>query len=120
MAKALGYNDPHQALNKHCNSLIIIDSVEKTELNLGFHPKGIILAPESDLYRLILKSKLPSAERVQDWVCEEVLPALRQQGSYSMHKAHRDEGSCLPEYSKARANLDGDSREDLPVGYRAF
>ncbi|MGL9719966.1 BRO family protein [Symbiopectobacterium sp.] len=84
LAKTLGYSDPHQALNKHCKSLIKIDSVETTELNLGFYPKGIILAPESDLYRLILKSKLPSAERVQDWVCEEVLPALRQQGSYQL------------------------------------
>ncbi|WP_258576173.1 BRO-N domain-containing protein [Candidatus Pantoea persica] len=96
LAKTLGYSDPHQALNKHCKSLIKIDYVETTELNLGFYPKGIILAPESDLYRLILKSKLPSAERVQDWVCEEVLPALRQQGSYSMKTAHRDEGSGLP------------------------
>ncbi|MGX8940763.1 BRO-N domain-containing protein [Symbiopectobacterium sp. Eva_TO] len=103
LAKALGYSDPHQALKNHCKSLIRIDSVETTELNLGFYPKGIILAPESDLYRLILKSKLPSAERVQDWVCEEVLPELRQQGSYSMKTAHRDEGSGLPEYRKARA-----------------
>lgn len=103
LAKALGYSDPHDALNKHCKSLIRIDSGETQELGFGFKPKGIILAPESDLYRLILKSKLPSAERVQDWVCEEVLPALRQQGSYSMKSAHRDEGSGLPKYRKARA-----------------
>lgn len=103
LAKALGYNDPHDALNKHCKSLIKIDSGETQELGLGFKPKGVILAPEPDLYRLILKSKLPSAERVQDWVCEEVLPALRQQGSYSMKTAQRDEGNGLPEYRKARA-----------------
>ncbi|BAN98019.1 phage anti-repressor protein [Plautia stali symbiont] len=103
LAKALGYNDPHQALNKHCKSLIKLDSVETEEMGLGFKPKGIILTPESDVYRLILRSKLPSAERVQDWVCEEVLPTLRQQGSYSMKTAHRDEGSGLPEYRKARA-----------------
>ncbi|HGJ5884166.1 Bro-N domain-containing protein [Arsenophonus sp.] len=103
LAKALGYKNPHEALQDNCKSLIKLNSSQALELNLGFRPKGIILAPESDLYRLILKSKLPSAEHVQDWVCEEVLPALRQQGSYSMKTAHRDEGSGLPEYRKARA-----------------
>lgn len=103
LAKALGYTNPSKALADHCKHLIKLDYNDSLELNLGVYPKGVALAPESDLYRLILKSKLPSAERVQDWVCEEVLPALRQQGSYSMKSAHRDEGSGLPEYRKARA-----------------
>lgn len=103
LAKALGYKNPHEALQDNCKSLIKLNSSQALELNLGFRPKGIILAPEADLYRLILKSKLSSAERVQDWVCEEVLPTLRQQGSYGMKKAHRDEGSGLPEFRKARA-----------------
>ncbi|WP_440864464.1 BRO-N domain-containing protein [Symbiopectobacterium purcellii] len=103
LAKALGYTNPSKALTDHCKHLIKLDYNESLELNLGVYPKGIALAPESDLYSLILKSKLPSAERVQDWVCEEVLPALRQQGSYSMKTAHRDEGSGLPEYRKALA-----------------
>ncbi|WP_334473026.1 BRO-N domain-containing protein [Arsenophonus sp. PmNCSU2021_1] len=103
LAKALGYTNPSKALADHCKHLIRLDYNESLELNLGVYPKGVALAPESALYRLILKSKLPSAERVQDWVCEEVLPALRQQGSYSMKTVHRDEGSGLPEYRKARA-----------------
>ncbi|MDC9589681.1 BRO family protein [Xenorhabdus sp. XENO-10] len=84
VAKALGYSDPHQALKINCKSLIRLNSVQCTELNLGVKPKGIILLTEPDLYRLILRSKLPSAERFQDWVCEEVLPAIRQAGSYQM------------------------------------
>lgn len=39
------------------------------------------LIPESDVYRLVMRSKLPSAERFQDWVVEEVLPTLRQNSS---------------------------------------
>lgn len=39
--------------------------------------------PESDLYRLIMRSNLPSAERFQNWVVEEVLPQIRKTGSYS-------------------------------------
>ncbi|HGJ5857199.1 Bro-N domain-containing protein [Arsenophonus nasoniae] len=103
LAKSLGYGNPHDALERHCKSLIRIDSRETRELNMGEYHKGLILAPESDLYRLILKSKLPSAERVQDWVCEEVLPALRQHGSYSIKRHHKDEGSGLPEFRKAKA-----------------
>ncbi|WP_342221066.1 BRO-N domain-containing protein [Candidatus Fukatsuia endosymbiont of Tuberolachnus salignus] len=103
LAKVLGYTDPHQALKNHCKSLIKINSVELTELGLGSRPKGIIFATEADAYRLILKSNLPSAERIQDWLCEEVLPALRQQGSYHIKRTHRDEGSGLPEFRKARA-----------------
>ncbi|QBH97186.1 hypothetical protein EKN56_12755 [Limnobaculum zhutongyuii] len=82
LAESLGYADPHGALTKHCKSLIKLDSAETGELGLGFRPKGIILALESDAYRLIMRSHLPSAERVQDWVCEEVLPSIRETGSY--------------------------------------
>ncbi|SPP31321.1 hypothetical protein ARAF_0440 [Arsenophonus endosymbiont of Aleurodicus floccissimus] len=38
LAKALGYADPHDALNNHCKSLIKLNSGETTELNLGFLP----------------------------------------------------------------------------------
>jgi len=40
------------------------------------------IIPESDLYRLIMKSQLDSAEKFQDWVCEEVLPTIRKTGGY--------------------------------------
>lgn len=84
IAKALGYADPHQALKNHCKYLIKLNSVESTESGFGSRPKGIQLAREPDFYRLILRSQLPSAEKVQDWVCEDVLPAIRQSGSYSV------------------------------------
>lgn len=31
-----------------------------------------------------MRSKLPSAEKFQDWVCDEVLPTLRKHGTYSL------------------------------------
>ena len=37
---------------------------------------------EGNLYRLIVSSKLPSAERFERWVFDEVLPSIRQTGSY--------------------------------------
>ena len=38
--------------------------------------------PEGDLYRLIVNSKLPAAERFERWVFDDVLPALRKYGGY--------------------------------------
>ena len=46
----------------------------------------MLFIPESDLYRLIMRSQLPNAEKFSDWVCEEVLPSIRQTGSYSIEK----------------------------------
>ena len=37
---------------------------------------------ESEVYRLTMKSKLPDAEKFQDWVCDEVLPSIRKHGAY--------------------------------------
>ncbi|WP_280113817.1 BRO-N domain-containing protein [Candidatus Liberibacter solanacearum] len=39
---------------------------------------------EPDVYRLIVKSKLPSAQKFERWIFEEVLPTLRKTGSYSV------------------------------------
>ena len=37
---------------------------------------------ESGLYRLILRSNKPDAERFQDWICDEVLPSIRKTGQF--------------------------------------
>ena len=42
----------------------------------------MLFIPEGDLYRLIAHSKLPSAERFEQWVFDEVLPAIRKHGAY--------------------------------------
>lgn len=38
--------------------------------------------PEGDLYRLIIHSRLPAAERFEKWVFDEVLPTIRREGGY--------------------------------------
>ncbi|WP_288500909.1 BRO family protein [uncultured Erwinia sp.] len=84
VAKALGYANPSDALSSHCKSLIKLNYSDSLESGFGNRPKGIQLAREPDFYRLVLRSQLPSAEKVQDWVCEDVLPTIRQSGSYSV------------------------------------
>lgn len=38
--------------------------------------------PEGDLYRLIVHSQLPEAEKFERWVFDEVLPTIRKTGKY--------------------------------------
>jgi len=42
------------------------------------------LIPEGDVWRLIIRSKLPQAEIIEKWIMEEVLPSIRKNGTYSM------------------------------------
>ncbi|WP_338804422.1 BRO family protein [Xenorhabdus griffiniae] len=98
LAEALGYAQPAKALNDHCKSLIKLNCADTEQLGLGFRPKGIILVGQSDMFRLVMRSNLPSAERFQDWVFESVLPSIMETGSYSIKQSQ----SGLPEFRKAR------------------
>ncbi|WP_460196111.1 BRO-N domain-containing protein [Escherichia coli] len=102
-AKALGYANTADALKKHCKSLIKLNYRESRELGLGDNPRGIQLIGQGDAFRLIMRSSLPSAERVQDWVCEVVLPALMETGTYSIKKEKSAPSSGLDQLRKARA-----------------
>ena len=82
VAKALGYERPNDAVNAHCKK---VNKFSYGESPRGAQPYNII--PESDVYRLIMRSNLPNAERFQDWVTEDVLPSIRKTGNYSMAPA---------------------------------
>ncbi|EJF06482.1 prophage antirepressor, partial [Thiovulum sp. ES] len=44
------------------------------------------IIPEPDVWRLIIKSRIPEAEKIEEWIFEEVLPEIRKTGSYSIEK----------------------------------
>lgn len=77
IAAALGYSNTRDALSRHCKGVVKRDILtEGGEQELSFIPEG-------DVYRLICNSKLPSAERFERWVFDEVLPAIRKTGGYA-------------------------------------
>lgn len=78
VAKALGYARPADAVSTHCKGVSILP----TPTNGGI--QQIKFGRESEVYRLVMKSKIPEAEKFQDWVCEDVLPTLRKIGTYTM------------------------------------
>lgn len=76
VAKALGYVDYAKAIRTHCKGVAEMDTP-----TLGGIQKMKYI-PEGDIYRLVIKSQLPSAERFESWIFDEVLPSIRQNGGY--------------------------------------
>lgn len=77
VAAALGYANPRKAVSDHCKGVTKRD----TPTSSGVQSMSYI--GEGDLYRLIMKSKLPSAEKFESWVMDEVLPSIRSTGYYA-------------------------------------
>lgn len=78
VAKTLGYKNPSDATNKHCKKAVKTWGSDSLGRRQSFK-----VIPESDVYRLIIKSNLPSAEKFEAWVMEEVLPQIRKHGMYA-------------------------------------
>lgn len=76
VANALGYSNPRKAIIDHCKGVTKRD----TPTSSGVQSMSYI--NEGDLYRLIMKSKLPSAEKFEKWVMEDILPSIRKNGGY--------------------------------------
>lgn len=77
VAKVLGYKNPSKATNDHCKKSISTWGND----SLGRKQEFKII-PESDVYRLTIKSKLKSAEKFESWIMEEVIPSIRNHGAY--------------------------------------
>ena len=45
-----------------------------------------ITVNESGLYKLIMRSNKPIAQKFQEWVCGEVLPSIRKKGQYKLEE----------------------------------
>lgn len=100
VAVALGYKSPKDAISAHCKGAV------KRRLPTASGEQEMSFIPESDLYRLIFSSKLPTAEKFTDWVTSEVLPSIRKTGAYRTGAALNAEtlircseimASCRPE-----------------------
>lgn len=86
-AKILGYTNPQKAVRDHCKG----DGVTKRSgVSYTTNQHGVTTQQtveikyinEGNLYRLIVSSKLPAAEKFERWVFDEVLPSIRHNGVY--------------------------------------
>ena len=92
VAKALGYKRPNDAISQHCKYTVkhrIPHPQNKTKT------LEVNIIPEGDVYRLIIKSKLPSAQKFEEWVMDEVLPQIRQTGGYIPLSEEDDDATIM-------------------------
>lgn len=77
VAVCLGYKNTNKAVKDHCKRAIMVWGND----SLGRQQEYKVI-PEGDVYRLISRSKLPSAEEFESWIFEDLLPQIRQTGGY--------------------------------------
>ena len=76
VAKALGYSETAKAIRTHCKGVSEMD----IPTNGGIQTMKMIT--EGDIYRLVIKSQLPQAEKFESWVFDNVIPSIRKNGGY--------------------------------------
>ena len=101
VSAALGYSNPRKAILDHCKGVTKRD----TPTSSGIQTMSYI--NEGDVYRLIMKSKLKSAEKFESWVMDEVLPSIRKTGGYAAPMTTSEQIQLL-----AKGNVELSTRMD--------
>jgi prophage antirepressor-like protein len=106
IASLLKYKRERDAITQHCKNAVSFDSlINSGDIPLfGLHPKTKLIL-EPDVWRLIIKSEMPEAEKIEKWIMEEVLPSIRKTGSYSIsqqtpEKPHQNDGFDIKLYTQ--------------------
>ena len=100
VCNALGYSNARDAMRVHCAE----KGVVKRDTPTSGGVQAMAYIDERNLYRLVMRSKLPSAEKFQDWVCGEILPSIRKTGKYATQEQFAIP-QTLPEALRLAADL---------------
>jgi len=104
-AELLGYTNPQKAIRDHCKNYKSFDDLSKVDDSftldlapiLGNSWKQTKIIPESDIWRLIIRSEMPEAEKIEKWVMEDVLPSVRKNGYYIKDNLTKEQEGTLVE-----------------------
>lgn len=99
VATALGYSRPADAITQHCKGSV----KHRVPTNGGEQEMKII--PEGDIYRLIIRSNLPSAEEFERWIFDEVIPSIRKTGGYNLPQTYADALRALADQAEQAEKL---------------
>lgn len=84
IVRPLGYLNTTKAIKDHCKG------VTKRYVPTNGGNQEMLVIPEGDIYRLAARSQLPSAEKFEAWIFDEVLPSIRQHGGYGLQAIPTD------------------------------
>ena len=109
VARALGYKNPNDAVTRHCRGCVKHAVTD----NLGREQDANVI-PEGDIYRLIVCSELPEAERFERWVYDEVLPAAVRGGTYVIPQTYPEALRALADEVEKREAVEAEKQKLLP------
>lgn len=101
-------------ISKYRDAISRLDEDERESFKLDT-PGGkqdMAVVSESGMYALVLSSRKPEAKAFRKWITNEVLPAIRKTGSYSL--APKSEAPIFKLYSERKEK---NTVIDLPEGY---
>ena len=114
VATVLGYAKPRNAVYEHVplkfkNTFQFLRGMVGCPDSRTLDPNELKTSwiSEAGLYKLGLKSKAKRAEVFQDWICAEVLPSIRKNGSYNSKYPYRSDSITKDEVQEF-----ADGRED--------
>jgi prophage antirepressor-like protein len=100
IASLLGYAKPDKEIQRSCKHTKLFKGTNLVHLNhfkgLGNTPRGLLIIPESDVWRLIIRSTLPKAQEIENWIMSEVLPAIRKTGKYEAAAGETSDAGAEP------------------------
>ena len=91
VASALGYANPKDAVNRHCRP----KGVRVHDLLTAGGRQKVKFIDEGNLYRLMAGSRLPSAERFESWIFDELVPRTLKEGGYLLEKEGETDAELL-------------------------
>ena len=99
VATALGYSNTRDAVSRHCKGVV------KCDIPTSSGVQNMSVIPEGDIYRLIIRSNLPSAEEFERWIFDEVIPSIRKTGGYNLPQTYADALRALADQAEQAEKL---------------
>jgi len=95
IAQLLEYKNTRKAILDHCKKATTLKEILKSNSSLPLEREKLKenltgidiqtkLIQEPDVWRLIIRSEMPEAEKIERWIFEEVLPSIRKTGKYEL------------------------------------
>jgi len=113
VCEVLGYANSRQAVQKSCRD----KGVSSRDTLTDGGTQALTFISEGNLYRLIIKSRKPEAERFETWVMEEVLPSIRKDGGYISSSATTEQMTALKQ--RLQASIDETAPSPTPWTIRS-
>lgn len=83
VARCLGYSNPQKAVRDHCKleGVNEMDTPTKNQYGATVIQKMKFIT-KGNVLRLVAKSTLPQAEKIESWIFDEVIPSVLETGGY--------------------------------------